>query len=48
MAFAEGDYAELLALYLGDGHISEVGRVYRLRISLDAKYPSIIADARAC
>lgn len=46
MAFAKGDYAELLALYLGDGHISRVGRVYRLRISLDAKYPGIIADAR--
>jgi hypothetical protein len=39
-----GDYAELLALYLGDGHIVSVGRSERLRISLDARYPGIVAD----
>jgi Homeodomain-like domain-containing protein len=37
-------YVYLLGLYLGDGCISSHARnVYRLRISLDAKYPRIIA-----
>jgi hypothetical protein len=42
-------YAYLLGLYLGDGCLSEHRRrVYRLRISLDARYPNIIAEcARA-
>jgi hypothetical protein len=42
-----GDYAFLLGLYLGDGYISDGGRSFRLRISLDARYPRVIADARA-
>jgi hypothetical protein len=42
-----GDYAELLGLYLGDGHISPMPRSQRLRLSLDAKYPRIIAEAEA-
>src|SRR5438876_978162 len=42
-----GDYAELLGLYLGDGCISHAARTQRLRISLDAKYPGIIANATA-
>lgn len=43
------DYAYLLGLYLGDGCISTHPRaVYRLRISLDLRYPEIIAEcARA-
>lgn len=43
------DYAYLLGLYLGDGHLSRLRRgVYRLRISLDARYPGIVAEcARA-
>jgi hypothetical protein len=41
------DYAELLGLYLGDGHISPMPRTVRLRLSLDAKYPRIISDAEA-
>jgi Homeodomain-like domain len=41
------DYAELLGLYLGDGHISPMPRTKRLRLSLDAKYPTIVADAEA-
>ena len=41
------DYAELLGLYLGDGHISAMPRVDRLRMSLDAAYPRIVADAKA-
>jgi hypothetical protein len=36
------NYAYLLGLYLGDGHIVKMARVYRLRIFLDAKYPIII------
>jgi hypothetical protein len=39
------DYAELLGLYLGDGHISPMPRTERLRLSLDARYPTIIAEA---
>jgi hypothetical protein len=35
-------YAYLFGLYLGDGTISKMGRVYRLRIFLDMKYPLII------
>jgi hypothetical protein len=34
-------YAYLFGLYLGDGTISKMGRVYRLRIFLDKKYPLI-------
>jgi hypothetical protein len=35
-------YAYLFGLYLGDGTISQMKRVYRLRIFLDKKYPFII------
>lgn len=43
-----GPYAYLLGLYLGDGCLSDVGRgIYRLRITLDKKYPGIIAECRA-
>jgi hypothetical protein len=38
-------YAELLGLYLGDGHITDLARSQRLRLFLDAKYPAIIDDA---
>lgn len=40
-------YAELLGLYLGDGHISNHARSQRLRLFLDAKYPRIVDDAEA-
>jgi Homeodomain-like domain-containing protein len=46
MWFSSSDYAELLGLYLGDGHLSEGARTTRLRIVLDAKYPGIIEDTR--
>ena len=37
------DYVYLLGLYLGDGAISEHRRqVYRLRITLDVRYPGIV------
>jgi len=32
-------YAELLGLYIGDGHITNMIRTQRLRLFLDAKYP---------
>lgn len=39
-----GPYAYLLGLYLGDGCLADGPRgVYRLRITLDKKYPGIIA-----
>jgi Homeodomain-like domain len=47
MRFSASDYAMLLGLYLGDGHISRVGRTFRLRLSLDAAYPHVVAEARA-
>ena len=41
-------YAYLLGLYLGDGCISTHPRgVFRLRITLDSKYPGIIAECAA-
>jgi hypothetical protein len=36
----------VLGLYLGDGSISRNGRVWRLRITLDKKYPPIIDRCR--
>jgi hypothetical protein len=45
--FSPADYSELLALYLGDGHIVRTGRSDRLRIFLDTRYSQIISDARA-
>jgi hypothetical protein len=45
MRFTPEDYSELLAMYLGDGCIATHPRTQRLRISLDTKYPNIIADA---
>ena len=44
MRFTPGEYAELLGFYLGDGHISRVGRSHRLRISLDAAHSAVIDD----
>lgn len=43
--FTPADYAELLGLYLGDGHITPMARAQRLRLMLDAKYPVIVDDA---
>ena len=36
--FSDSDYAELLGLYFGDGHIVRMGRTYRLRLFLDTAY----------
>jgi Homeodomain-like domain-containing protein len=43
--YTAADYAELLGLYLGDGHISVMARTQRLRLMLDTKYPVIVRDA---
>jgi hypothetical protein len=47
LAFSDADYAELLGLYLGDGHISTLARTQRLRIFLDSKYTAVVDDAEA-
>ena len=47
MKFLPQDYAELFAMYLGDGSIALHPRTQRLRIVLDLKYPGIIEDTRA-
>jgi hypothetical protein len=44
--FTDADYAELLALYLGDGHIVRTGRSDRLRLFLDSRYERIVVEAR--
>jgi hypothetical protein len=41
-------YVHLLGLYLGDGSIAEHRRqVYRLRITLDVRYPQIVSECEA-
>jgi hypothetical protein len=45
--FSAGEYAELLGLYLGDGHIVRAGRTQRLRLFLDAQYPVLAEEARS-
>jgi len=47
LAFSDADYAELLGLYLGDGHISALARTQRLRIFLDAKHQVVVDEAEA-
>ena len=47
LAFSDPDYAELLGLYLGDGHISAGERTQRLRICLDARYRTIVEESDA-
>lgn len=47
VTFDAADYAEALGIYLGDGHIVRVGRSYRLRVSLDDRYPVIVAETDA-
>lgn len=43
----ERNYAYLLGLYLGDGHISRYPRgVFRLRIFVDSRHPEILQEAR--
>lgn len=43
----EKPYAHALGLYLGDGCISAAPRTYKLRITLDQKYPNILDECEA-
>jgi len=45
--FTEDDYAELLAIYLGDGCISDHARTQRLRVHSDTRYPRLNAEIEA-
>ena len=45
-AIPAAPYRYVLGLYFGDGCISRMGRVWRLRIPLDQKYPGIIHACR--
>jgi hypothetical protein len=45
-ALPAGNYAYLLGLYLGDGHISRCPRTFRIRFFLDAAYPGIVSACR--
>lgn len=45
-AIPAAPYCYVLGLYLGDGCISRARRVWRLRITLDNKYPAIIDRCR--
>lgn len=45
VSFTPAVYAELLGLYLGDGHITQMAQAQRLRLMLDAKYPVIVEEA---
>jgi hypothetical protein len=47
LEFAPGDYAELLGIYLGDGHISAGPRTQRLRVFLDAAHPTVVDETEA-
>jgi hypothetical protein len=47
MHFAPADYAELLGLYLGDGHITTLARTQRLRVFLDARHSNIVDETEA-
>jgi hypothetical protein len=46
VAFNGCDYAEILGLYLGDGHITRLARTDRLRIFFDSKYPVLLAESK--
>jgi hypothetical protein len=47
VAFTAATYAELLGLYLGDGHITRLARTERLRIFLDSRHGSIVGETDA-
>jgi hypothetical protein len=39
------DYAYLLGIYLGDGHLLTTGRVPLLKVACDLRYPGLITEA---
>lgn len=46
LAFKPVDYAELLGLYLGDGHLVRLARTWKLRLFLDSRYGGIVSETR--
>jgi hypothetical protein len=46
-ALPRASYAYLLGMYLGDGDISRHARTWRLRITLDMKWPGIISSCES-
>ena len=47
MTFTSEDYAELLGLYLGDGHVVRHARTCRFRLFLDSRHSQIVRESRA-
>jgi hypothetical protein len=47
VAFTPRDYAELLGLYLGEGHISRMARTERIRVFLDSRHATIVDETEA-
>ena len=47
MSFSDEDYAELLGLYLGDGHIVRLARTSRFRLFLDSRHSQIVDESKA-
>jgi hypothetical protein len=47
MSFTAEDYAELLGLYLGDGHVVRLARTSKFRLFLDSRHEEIVREARA-
>lgn len=45
MSFDPGDYAELLALYLGDGYVGQLARTCKFRLFLDSRHAEIVQDS---
>jgi hypothetical protein len=43
----ESSFSHLLGLYLGDGHLARFPRTYRLVITCDTAYPTLIEACRA-
>jgi hypothetical protein len=42
----EAHFSHLLGLYLGDGHLAQYPRTYRLVITCDALYPALVDACR--
>jgi hypothetical protein len=44
IVISQYDYAELLGVYLGDGHIARLARTQRLRICLNSRYEHLVQE----
>lgn len=47
MSFEPKDYAELLGLYLGDGHVVRHARTFKFRLFLDSKHREVVHESSA-